>query len=116
MSGGAELVTPPALPLGLVPLEPGETYPLLHGRLLPGQRLVLMSDGVAEARTHKGELYGFERLAPLTLRPAQEIATTAQMFGQDDDITVLTLACVPRTTTKPPPPRTPPPPPPRMAP
>lgn len=111
---GIELTTPPALPLGLVPLEAGETYPLLAGRLQPGQRLVLMSDGVAEARSHKGELYGFERLGPLTLRPAQDIATTAQQFGQDDDITVLTIACSPRTTNTAPPPRmamaTPPPP------
>ena len=101
---GVEVVTAPALPLGLAPLEPGETYPVVSGRLLPGQRLVLMSDGVAEARTHKGELYGFERLAPLTLKPAQEIAATAQKFGQDDDITVLTLACLPRSTNQPPPP------------
>ena len=101
---GVELVAPPALPLGLVSLEAGETYPLLAGRLHPGQRLVLMSDGVPEARTPKGELYGFERLAPLTLRSARDIADTAQKFGQDDDITVLTVACLPRTTNVPPPP------------
>ncbi len=110
---GVELGTPPALPLGLVPLEAGETYPLLAGQLLPGQRLVLLSDGVPEARTAKGELYGFERLGPLTLRPAGEIAATAQRFGQDDDITVLTIACLVRTTHQPPPPVMPPPPPPR---
>ena len=101
---GMELITPPALPLGIAALEPGETYPLLAGRLLPGQRLVLMSDGVPEARTPKGELYGFDRLAPLTIRSAREIADTAQKFGQDDDITVVTIACLPRTTNTPPPP------------
>ena len=101
---GVEQVTPPALPLGLVPLEKGETYPLLEGRLLPGQRMVLLSDGVPEARTPRGELYGFERLGPLTLQPARDIAATAQTFGQDDDITVLTIACLPRTTNIPPPP------------
>jgi serine phosphatase RsbU (regulator of sigma subunit) len=52
-----------------------------------------MSDGVVEARTSKGELLGFERLKALTLKPARQIAEAAQLFGQEDDITVLTLAC-----------------------
>ena len=86
---GRELDTPPALPLGLVA---GQVYELVYGRLIPGERLVLMSDGVPEARTDTGELYGFERLPELTLMPAQDIADTAQRFGQEDDITVLTLA------------------------
>jgi hypothetical protein len=86
---GRELDTPPALPLGLVP---DQSYELVYGRLAVGERLVLMSDGVPEARTNAGELYGFDRLPDLTLMPAQEIADTAQRFGQEDDITVLTLA------------------------
>ena len=55
--------------------------------------MVLMSDGVVEARNKAGELYGFDRLSTLTLQPAKKIASVAQTFGQDDDITVLTLAC-----------------------
>ena len=51
-----------------------------------------MSDGVPEAREDGGELYGFDRLPSLTLKSAREIAETAQRFGQEDDITVLTLA------------------------
>ncbi|WP_348264309.1 SpoIIE family protein phosphatase [Telmatobacter sp. DSM 110680] len=85
---GHELETEPSLPLGI---ESHQTYKLVHGRLAPGERLVLFSDGVPEARSKSGELYGFERLAGLTLMPAQEIAGTAQQFGQEDDITVLTL-------------------------
>ena len=85
---GRELETPPALPLGLVPQQ---SYELVHGRLTSGERLVLLSDGVPEARSHTGELYGFERLSGLTLRPAHEIAAAAQTFGQEDDITVLIL-------------------------
>jgi hypothetical protein len=54
---------------------------------------VLISDIVVEARSKKGELYGFDRVSTLTLNSAQEIAAPAQAFGQDDDITVLTLAC-----------------------
>jgi hypothetical protein len=86
---GRELHTPPALPLGLVPVQ---TYELIHGCLAPGERLVMLSDGVPEARSETGELYGFERLSSLTLMPAREIAEVAQRFGQEDDITVLTLA------------------------
>ena len=86
---GRELETPPALPLGLVPEQ---TYGLMQGCLAPGERLVLLSDGVPEARSYEGELYGFERLSSLTLMSAQEIAEAARCFGQEDDITVLTLA------------------------
>jgi hypothetical protein len=86
---GRELETPPALPLGIVPEQ---TYEVVHGRLLAGQRLVLLSDGVPEARSDSGELYGFERLSSLTRLSAQGIADAAQRFGQEDDITVLTLA------------------------
>ena len=89
---GRELDTSPALPLGLVA---GQNYDLVRGRLQPGQRLVLMSDGVPEARSASGELYGFDRLANLTLMTAHDIAETAQSFGQEDDITVLTLALAP---------------------
>ena len=86
---GREVNTIPALPLGLVP---DQTYELVHGRLPGAERLVLLSDGVPEAQSIKGELYGFDRLSELTLMSAQEIAEAAQAFGQEDDITVLTLA------------------------
>lgn len=89
---GRELTTPPALPLGLVP---DQVYSSVSGRLAPSERLVLLSDGVLEARAKNGELYGFERLSELTLQSAQQIADTAQRFGQEDDITVLTLTLEP---------------------
>jgi hypothetical protein len=88
---GRELSTTPALPLGLVP---DQVYASVRGKLTPAERLVLLSDGVLEARTPDGELYGFERLPSLTLQPAQRIADTALHFGQEDDITVLTLSLV----------------------
>jgi hypothetical protein len=89
---GRELSTPPALPLGLIP---DQVYAPICGRLAPSERLVLLSDGVLEARAPDGELYGFERLPGLTLQPAQQIADTAKRFGQEDDITVLTLKLAP---------------------
>jgi sigma-B regulation protein RsbU (phosphoserine phosphatase) len=87
---GREVESVPGLPLGLVP---DQQYEEIAGQLLSGQKLVLTSDGVVEARNTKGELFGFDRMGLLTLQPAQQIAATAQAFGQEDDITVLTLAC-----------------------
>ena len=86
---GRELYTPPALPLGLIA---DQSYEIVHGSLSRGERLVLLSDGVPEAQSAAGELYGFDRLASLVLLPAREIAEAAQQFGQEDDITVLTVA------------------------
>ena len=64
---GKEIDTPPALPLGLAG---DQTYDTVSGRLNIGERLVLLSDGVPEARTPKGELYGFDRLStPSPLNP-----------------------------------------------
>ncbi len=43
--------------------------------------------------THHGELYGFDRLSQfMQQRPSVErVANTAVSFGQDEDITVLTV-------------------------
>lgn len=85
---GCELSTAPALPLGLMP---DQVYESVCGKVAPSERVVLLSDGVLEARAPDGELYGFERVAELTRTPAREIAETAQRWGQEDDITVVTL-------------------------
>ena len=52
-----------------------------------------LTDGVLEARNHKGQLYGFERLAELMHRrpTAEQVADAACSFGQEDDITVLSV-------------------------
>jgi serine phosphatase RsbU (regulator of sigma subunit) len=59
----------------------------------PGDRLSLYTDGLLEARSATGELYGFERMNSLfASRPtAQQATEEAVQFGQDDDITVLIL-------------------------
>jgi serine phosphatase RsbU (regulator of sigma subunit) len=87
---GREVELPAGLPLGLVE---GMTYDEIAVAIAHGQQLTLVSDGVVEARNHHGELYGFERLSQLMgERPtAEHIANTAIDFGQDDDITVLTV-------------------------
>jgi hypothetical protein len=85
---GREFETAPALPLGLVA---DQGYHTKFSRLDPGRQMVLMSDGVPEARSATGELYGFARLPDLTRLPAAQIAETARRYGQEDDITVLTI-------------------------
>jgi serine/threonine protein phosphatase PrpC len=55
-------------------------------------RITLLSDGVVEARNAKGELLGFDRMAALPAKPAAESADTRQRWGQEDDITVLSVS------------------------
>jgi serine phosphatase RsbU (regulator of sigma subunit) len=52
-----------------------------------------MSDGIVEAQRADGELFGFERIAEHLAQPssAASLASAAQEFGQEDDITVLTV-------------------------
>jgi len=85
---GVELRCENGLPLGLVA---DSTYGESHFQLASGDRLSLLTDGVVEARNAAGELFGFERTAVLSGKTAEAIAQTAQAFGQDDDITVLTV-------------------------
>ena len=49
----------------------------------------MLTDGIAEARSKSGELFGFERTASISILSAEHIAATAAAFGQQDDITVL---------------------------
>jgi len=78
----------PSLPLGLAPEMEYETSEL---QMATGDRLTLYTDGLLEARNEAGELFGFTRIASIAAQPAEQIAQAAQDFGQDDDITVLTL-------------------------
>jgi sigma-B regulation protein RsbU (phosphoserine phosphatase) len=83
-----EIALPGGLPLGVVS---GVVYEETHLYLHPGDRLLMMSDGVSEARKPNGELFGFERVRNLTSQSAFFIADAAKEFGQEDDITVLTV-------------------------
>jgi hypothetical protein len=85
---GYEIEIDSGLPLGLVPAtEFAESAVHLYA----GDTLTFLSDGVVEARNASGELFGFERTREISQRPAEEIAQAALHFGQQDDITVLTL-------------------------
>jgi sigma-B regulation protein RsbU (phosphoserine phosphatase) len=86
---GKELPLENGLPLGLAA---DTTYVERSFHLAPGHQLTLLTDGVVESRDQDGVLLGFERSAALSIQPAEAIARAAQEFGQDDDITVLTLS------------------------
>jgi hypothetical protein len=87
---GKELPMEGALPLGM---SPTAKFSLMHFQLAPGDRLLLMSDGVVEAQDRDGQLFGFDRVNKLLQQPitAAEIAAAAQNFGQQDDILVLRI-------------------------
>lgn len=86
---GEELPLENGLPLGLT-VE--STYPETTLSLRPGAQLTILTDGVIEARSASGELFGFERAAAIASQSAEAIAHAAQAFGREDDITVLTLS------------------------
>jgi hypothetical protein len=85
-----ELKLPGALPLGIVLTT---SYEEATFELKEGDHFALYTDGLLEARSASGEIFSFERLDALfSTRPDAARATDAAVtFGQDDDITVLTL-------------------------
>ena len=87
---GKEMEMEGALPLGVIG---GMDFPVMQFQMEPGDSLMMMSDGIAEAQNAAGALFGFERVHELMSRQisAAELATEAQNFGQEDDILVLNI-------------------------
>ncbi len=83
-----EVAIPGGLPLGVLSES---SYEEIRLYLHPGDRILLLSDGVVEARRSSGELFGFDRVHNLSNQSAFYIADAAREFGQEDDITVLTV-------------------------
>ncbi len=88
---GAEVPVTAGLPLGV---DPSVEYEENHLVLLAEGSLIFLSDGVVEAQSPTGELFGFDRTRAISTQSAEAIAAAAQAFGQEDDITVLTVARV----------------------
>ena len=86
---GEEVFAESGLPLGLVR---GMTYGEVRYQLKAEDRLTFVSDGVIEATNREKELFGFDRTRAISTRPAYHIAEAARSFGQEDDITVLTVS------------------------
>jgi len=89
---GEELAIPGSLPLGILP---DAEYEWCTVQLEPGDRLTFVSDGVVEAQSKysskSNDLFGFDRTRQISREPAAAIAEAARLFGQTDDITVVTV-------------------------
>ena len=81
-----------ALPLGMLTAP---EFSHMRFRLHENDKLILISDGVVEAMDEEGRLYGFERVHQLLQTPvsATQVAHSAQIYGQKDDITVIAVKC-----------------------
>jgi len=79
-----------SLPLGMIE-DP--VFSVMRFNLAEGDQLMLMSDGIAEATDVNGRLFGFERIDDLMRESASvgALATAAQNFGQEDDISVIAI-------------------------
>jgi sigma-B regulation protein RsbU (phosphoserine phosphatase) len=85
---GAEAAIEPGLPLGLVAEVVYEETTIT---LAPGGSLTFLSDGVVEASNAKDGMFGFDRTRKIGRKPAGEIAEAARAWGQNDDITVVSV-------------------------
>ncbi len=83
---GREVETEGGLPLGIAPEVAYEDA------IVSGERFTFVSDGVVEAENAKRELFGFDRTREISTQSAAEIAETAKAWGQNDDITVVTVS------------------------
>jgi serine phosphatase RsbU (regulator of sigma subunit) len=97
---GCQTIEVGGLPLGVVE---DVTYHACHMHLLPGDLILLCSDGVVEAMNPHGEIFGFNRLEQFLLQcrnlPAtdvvellrQEITHFVGRATQHDDITMVVV-------------------------
>ncbi|HZG68430.1 MAG TPA: SpoIIE family protein phosphatase [Herpetosiphonaceae bacterium] len=99
--GNVELVEAYGLPLGSMPEA---RYVAVEVDLQPGDLLVLVSDGIVEARRAGGELFGFDRIEQILSRHAadrspddlittimQEVALFVDDAEQHDDMTIVVI-------------------------
>jgi serine phosphatase RsbU (regulator of sigma subunit) len=95
----SELLVPPALPLGLAV---STSYPLHTVRLHPGDRLVLLTDGITEAHRRGEREFGYRRLTELLvehrdLEPPELVRHVTRVVSDScagrlsDDATVVCL-------------------------
>jgi serine phosphatase RsbU (regulator of sigma subunit) len=85
--GGREVEIESGLPLGIT----GEATYRETTFAAEDQTMTILSDGVVEAANPNHELFGFERTREISGRSANEIAEAAKAWGQNDDITVVTV-------------------------
>jgi serine phosphatase RsbU (regulator of sigma subunit) len=85
---GIAIDLPGSLPLGILS---GADYGVHTIHLDPADYLTFLTDGVPEARNAAGQLLGFEQTAQLSPLSPEAIAGAAITYGQDDDITIVSV-------------------------
>jgi phosphoserine phosphatase RsbU/P len=95
---GREIDLAPALPLGIMG---GACYDTVGLLLDPDSRLTFYTDGVVEAQNRNHELFGFDRGRDMSAQPAAMIAEAAMEFGQQDDITIISIERIGGTEMEP---------------
>ena len=88
---GTEVPFAGSMPLGLIE---NASYTQTTLEMHAGDVAVLLTDGIAEARNEQRVLLGFPRVESLLREgaTARVVADIAQQFGQDDDITIISIA------------------------
>ena len=88
---GRESLSSGSVPLGLME---NATYGQSSLEMRAGDRAVLLTDGIPEARNSQGVLLGFPQVESLLRGGANvhTVAETAQHYGQNDDLTVISIA------------------------
>jgi serine phosphatase RsbU (regulator of sigma subunit) len=105
----SELLIPPALPLGMAV---STSYPLHPVRLQPGDRLVLLTDGITEAHRRGEREFGYRRLTALLvehrdLEPPELVRHITRVVSESctgqlsDDATLVCLDWHPASPRRP---------------
>jgi Stage II sporulation protein E (SpoIIE) len=87
---GAEVDFKGSMPLGVTNTATWDPTTL---QLAVNDAIVLLTDGIAEARNGQGALLGFPKIETMLRNgaTAKTLAETAQQHGQNDDITVISI-------------------------
>lgn len=90
---GEPLEVEGTLPLGMIEFP---KFSVVNFSVSGSDRLLLVSDRVVEATNSKGHLFRFERLQALLKNrgTAADIANGVGRFGQEDDVSVISVTLV----------------------
>ena len=91
-TSAGEIDVESGLPLGV---WEGTEYAATAVTLEAGESITVVTDGVVEAANPAGELFGFDRTREISGKSVREIADAAKVWGQNDDITVVTVRRMP---------------------
>lgn len=100
---GVEEFRATGMPLGLMP---GMTYEEKEIEMVPGECVLLYSDGLVEAHNPQREMFGFPRLQEMMTKHPGGASLIEFLLGelkeftgagweQEDDVTLVTLQCDP---------------------